>query len=99
VPRTAGPGPGRARSPLKQITEQMFETESRMLRTATAPLTACLGRAGAADGRNPGDSKGQQETTKLQVTAHGSGSRDCQVLCLEEDEELLYDQVAFAATP
>ena len=69
APRSAGPGPGRARSPPTEGIEHKFENESGTLRSPTEPLTAYAGRAGAATRRNLGDSKGQQETTNLEVSS------------------------------
>jgi hypothetical protein len=54
---------------------------------------ACLGRRWAADTRCRSGNRGQQRTVAPQVTTNGFGSRSWPVLCLEEDEELLYDQV------
>jgi hypothetical protein len=68
APRSAGPGPGRAKSPPTQGIEHKFESESRTLRSPTEPLRARAGRAGAATRRNLGDSKGQQETTNVEVS-------------------------------
>jgi hypothetical protein len=70
APRSAGPSPGRARSPPEQGIEHKFESESRTLPSPTVgPLTARGGRAGAATRRNLGDSNRQQETTDVEVSS------------------------------
>ena len=68
APRSAGPGLGRAKSPPAQSIEHKFDSESRTLRSPTGPLRSWVGRGGAATGRNLADSKGQQETTNLEVS-------------------------------
>jgi hypothetical protein len=69
APRSAGPGPGRARSPPTQSIEHKFESGSGTLRSPTGPRTAWVGRAGAATQRTLGDSRGQQETTNVKVSS------------------------------
>jgi hypothetical protein len=69
APRSAGPGPGRARSPPDQRIEHEFESGSGTLRSPPGPLRAWVGRAGAATRRNLGDTKGQQETTNVEVSS------------------------------
>jgi hypothetical protein len=50
-PRSAGPGPGRAKSPLKQCIEHLFEAESGMLLTQSGSIAGHIGaRAGASSG-------------------------------------------------
>jgi hypothetical protein len=73
APRSAGPSPGRARSPPNQGIEHKFESGSGTLRSPTGPLRAWVGRAGAATRRNLGDSKGQQGTTKAEVSGRQQG--------------------------
>src|SRR5215216_264930 len=77
--RSAGPGPGRARSPPNQAIEHEFESESGMLLTPRWALTPCLGCAGtgtdgawgtATDSRD-NDPRGQQP-----VGSHSPGTRN-----------------------
>jgi hypothetical protein len=56
------PGPHRTKG-----IEHRFESGSGRLRSPTGPLTAWVGRAGAATGRNLGDSR-QQGITNLEVS-------------------------------
>jgi hypothetical protein len=74
APRSADPGPGRARSPPSQAIEHKFERGSGTLRSPTEPLTAGVGRAGAATRRTLGDSSGQQGITNLEVSGSSQHS-------------------------
>jgi hypothetical protein len=68
VPPSAGPGPGRAKSPPDQAIEHKFEMGSATLRSPTVPFRVWVGRAGAATQRNLGDNRGQQGITNLEVS-------------------------------
>jgi hypothetical protein len=58
-----------ARSPPDQRIEHEFESGSATLRSPTGPLSAWVGRAGAATRRNLGDNNGQQGITNLEVSS------------------------------
>jgi hypothetical protein len=61
--------PTSARSPPDQRIEHEFESGSATLRSPTGPLSAWVGRAGAATRRNLGDNNGQQGITNLEVSS------------------------------
>jgi hypothetical protein len=58
APRSAGPGPGRARSPLKHGIEHMFEVESGILLTALPRPHGTLGHIGGTEPQHPRVSSG-----------------------------------------
>src|SRR5215217_679071 len=61
APRSAGPRPGRARSPPNQTIEHKFESESGTLPSPPGPPT---GLGGPRWGRNPAEPEGQQRTAE-----------------------------------
>jgi hypothetical protein len=69
APRSAGPRPGRAKSPPDQRIEHKFESISATLRS---PPGAAQRLGGSRWGRNSADPGGQQRITKLEVSG-GSG--------------------------
>src|SRR4029450_2435428 len=74
APRSASPGPGRARSPPAQRIEHKFETESRTLRSPTGTAPRRGWAVGARNSTDPGDSKGQHETTHIEINSGSSHS-------------------------
>jgi hypothetical protein len=64
VPRSAGPGLGRAKSPPEQAIELMFEIPSAMLRTATGRI---VGHIGGTEHRSARVNSGQSRQARILV--------------------------------